>query len=1055
MSEKTLPPNYPNRITLVLGAACSGKTDRAIGIYQAAPLHTLFVVATQTQQERLLPRFVPHFQSHLLNFSDFLKNLLEDAPHVELIGRSVQHLLLADMVQRSLRHDDVLGPMRQHRGFVAALADRIREWKLAELTPAHLISISSEAENARGTSVEAKKIEELARLYQAYEEFLQEHGFQDGEGWLKLAKDRCLQKSVPFLENYQTLIFDGFFSLSSLHLSLLEAIAAQQPHLQLVLTLFYDPSRPHLFSSMQRVLERLKRSFSCREELLPLPDPPSSIAQLLSARLFHTTPSQFTSTTSLQPIWLFDAPDAYMEAEMVARAFQNLYKTGNYKWSDFAVVVRGTTSLTPILTSVFERYNIPLGVYQTETVADNPLVRTLFSYLTILCNNWPREEVLAFFRSSYTMPSHQDAEELRLLAREKRVRAGFGEWRMALQALPQSSPSAQWFQRMAECASKLDHPLPPQVLAEEIVELISVFELEKAIELGEPTRQERDKEALRLAVETLHSLAEMLGLTGREQVDLPTFVEALQTVWQNTLVPTAAKEDEVWISEPYDVHQRKPRVVAIMGMLERAFPRRIVEDPFLPDAIRKLIWNQAGVWLPSHLEQMDEERLLFYLAATAPTERLILSYPRSSGEADALPSFYIDEIREATAPETQKLLSATSRRLSDVAPRLDDTASERDRILHHCAQLFDPVLSQEERDKAFQQIKAMCGQDPETTIVVRHAIASRFLPPLPSVEASSLQSWLKQKSIKCSIGELETYIQCPFRHLLQYRLKIRPNPDENLPLLQEQLLHNILRSALSEKTCNNLTTLRTALRQSLDREMEQLIVDIPLHKERLLRRTLSQMLDRIAEREQAYKDLLPLRPHYFHLYFGTENPDPNSSIASPNPLLIEIPEEKEPVMLYGEIDRVDKEENDLAFLIDYTTFAPPKWKDVQQGRSLRLLFSLMALEHLFGIKAAGICIDSALREGRPRLFRIDLVSQSKFRPILNREKGDEVLPINQDQYLGMRQNALSTVQRAVKAMRAGDVRALPGLHCQNCPYSDICRTTLQGHDGEPLDERPS
>jgi len=52
-----------------------------------------------------------------------------------------------------------------------------------------------------------------------------------------------------------------------------------------------------------------------------------------------------------------------------------------------------------------------------------------------------------------------------------------------------------------------------------------------------------------------------------------------------------------------------------------------------------------------HLEEQrlraDDERFLFYLAATAPTERLIFTFPRAAHENDTLPSFFLDEVRAA------------------------------------------------------------------------------------------------------------------------------------------------------------------------------------------------------------------------------------------------------------------------------------------------------------------------------------------------------------------------------------------------------------------------
>ena len=95
----------------------------------------------------------------------------------------------------------------------------------------------------------------------------------------------------------------------------------------------------------------------------------------------------------------------------------------------------------------------------------------------------------------------------------------------------------------------------------------------------------------------------------------------------------------VRVAEPYDARERPLKVAAVMGLTERVFPRRITEDPFLRDEERAALRRLARVDLEEQKGRADDERFLFYLAVTAPSERLILSYPRSADESDTLPSF--------------------------------------------------------------------------------------------------------------------------------------------------------------------------------------------------------------------------------------------------------------------------------------------------------------------------------------------------------------------------------------------------------------------------------
>ena len=88
------------------------------------------------------------------------------------------------------------------------------------------------------------------------------------------------------------------------------------------------------------------------------------------------------------------------------------------------------------------------------------------------------------------------------------------------------------------------------------------------------------------------------------------------------------------VAEPYETRELPLKVAAVMGLTERVFPRRITEDPFLRDVERIALRQATGLDLEEQRGRADDERFFFYLAVTAPAERLILSYPRSTDESD-------------------------------------------------------------------------------------------------------------------------------------------------------------------------------------------------------------------------------------------------------------------------------------------------------------------------------------------------------------------------------------------------------------------------------------
>jgi RecB family exonuclease len=78
------------------------------------------------------------------------------------------------------------------------------------------------------------------------------------------------------------------------------------------------------------------------------------------------------------------------------------------------------------------------------------------------------------------------------------------------------------------------------------------------------------------------------------------------------------------------------RHLFVLGLNARIFPRFIVEEPFVSDAIRREVFRVLGHHLPVRLDGYDEERLLFDVVCRAATETLTLSYQRTDAEGRTL-----------------------------------------------------------------------------------------------------------------------------------------------------------------------------------------------------------------------------------------------------------------------------------------------------------------------------------------------------------------------------------------------------------------------------------
>src|SRR5207247_6938905 len=114
--------------------------------------------------------------------------------------------------------------MREAPGFIGALAERLREWKLACLTPDHLEAGAETVAAALDDPTFARKATELARVFRAYETFLLQNRLRDEEDGLRLAAARIADLTASPPDNAELFCVDGLYRFNLALRLLLSAI---------------------------------------------------------------------------------------------------------------------------------------------------------------------------------------------------------------------------------------------------------------------------------------------------------------------------------------------------------------------------------------------------------------------------------------------------------------------------------------------------------------------------------------------------------------------------------------------------------------------------------------------------------------------------------------------------------------------------------------------------------------------------------------------------------------------------------------------------------------
>jgi ATP-dependent helicase/DNAse subunit B len=243
--------------------------------------------------------------------------------------------------------------------------------------------------------------------------------------------------------------------------------------------------------------------------------------------------------------------------------------------------------------------------------------------------------------------------------------------------------------------------------------------------------------------------------------------------------------------------------VFVPGLAEKMFPRKIVEEPILLDAVRA----QVNRDLATNQSRLERERLALALAAGAAERRICFSYPRLDLDQGRprVPSFYaLEAVRSAEGrlPDFAELArraeTAATARLGWPAP--PDPSNAIDDAEHDLA-ILDRLAALPDEGAGRARYLLTANPNLARALRARYQRWSRSWTPADglvsrseAVRAIMAKHTLDARSY--SPTALENYARCPYRFFLQtiHRLAPREVPeviDELDPLQRGSLIHDV------------------------------------------------------------------------------------------------------------------------------------------------------------------------------------------------------------------------------------------------------------------------
>ncbi len=780
------------RVRFLLGSAGSGKTFRCLAeiceqlaaqpegppLLLIAPKQNTFTLERQLLEKFGSPGFTRLNVLSLERLADFIYLTL-GRPAPEMLDEEGRSMVLRGLLARRRERLQLFRASARLTGFARQLSLALHELQRNQVTPDALRTISARTQEHPGLAL---KLQELAGLFEAYQEWLQKHCLQDAGSLLETVT-RTLNESPPGIL-WESVWVDGFADLNSQEIELLASVV--QRSRAATLTFCLDPGQPHAtwlshwwvtHQCLERVERRFKALDAARLERVPLPRNPVTSRFAASRKLAHLeaawatpllpapAPEATTRPESALRLVVCDSPEH--EAIFAAREIRKHVRAGG-RYRDILVLVRSLDNYHHGLQRAFTRYSVPFFLDRRESVAHHPLAELTRNALRTAAFDWRPDDWFATLKTGLVPAT---AEEIDRLENEALARGWTGKAWCQPFRLERDPDLSAW---VGELQSRL---LPP------FLALASGLRAFKGTLTGPQLTELLLNLWRQLNVEeTLAAWARDDAPQGRIEAGASGTVHASvwsqMNAWLNNLNLAFAAEkfpikdwlpileaglggltvglippalDQVLVGTVDRSRNPEGRLAIVLGMNETIFPAAPQGSALLTEADRELLEKRNVLTGASAREQLSRERHFAYLACTRASERLLLSHSLHDAEGTPLnPSPFVSHVR---------------RIFPGLEPEKIPLEPGPEAIEHPC-ELHAAWL----REGGNSSLASACGNDPVLSATL---LFQQYQEPDPAQPlAPALAARLYGSTLRTSVSRLEQFAACPFRFFVHSGLRV-------------------------------------------------------------------------------------------------------------------------------------------------------------------------------------------------------------------------------------------------------------------------------------------
>lgn len=896
---------------------------------------------------------------------------------------------LRDFLLKDILTEPGLNRYPVSRGFVHALKASLRD--LADsLAEPDVLEEHLQTSPDPVLSQEAERFGWLVRVYRRFNEReAQVAGYRPYREMFGRALSGV--ETSAFLRGFKQIVFYGFYDMPGRQLELINRVCKIYPA-----AVFAPYKRHPAYRFAQKFFETNWLGGSPSAE-----DADENDFGALGACGAFVFAAQ--GAAAAPDVRIVSAADPRGEVFFAAKEILRLTEKEGYSFADIALITRSASPYQDEVRRAFKQNCIPLDASFSYPLHKFPLGVFCLNLFSLAARGFDKDTVLAVLSSPYF--SGAQKYKWRALASSSLVSRDLSQWKDLLPQTKDYDPAfLSWLET---CSSRLETLNAPRAWADASALARSFL----AENVDETAFRGKDAEIYRAVCEKIDSLQkyESICSKSRPGETVEELTDALNSLSFNE---AESVRGGVTFTDAVRARGLQFKAVFLLGVNEKSFPQIVPEDPVFRDRYRYLLRDVLGYWVNQKLERADEERLLFFAAATAARGKLYASYARTGSDGkEAVPSVYLAELARAcglawTSEETVRVSGRISEQIAFVEPEFLTPKELSFSIILH------PESSRENYERA-----GLLTEDISRSLTAAFALNETGGP-------NAFDGFIKsggeifaraEEGAGFSPSALQELAACPMKYFFDKGLNLEEKDDvlsrrELSPDKRGTAYHEILQDFYTELLRLGLTRevfdsaaaeyLNRAVDGRYTKESYKAFGIYPVVWELILEDIRARLTDFVTE---DLKNLGPFTPSYFEKEF--------TRMSVPGL----------PFKLRGVIDRVDVDAAHKTFVVADYKSSKKGTKDLAADFFSHLIFQpflyVLAAEklpELAGYSSAGSCL-------------------------LSINKGYVRRDLEPSAFEALRPRAEAFLSLLAQFIKEGTFFLCPSDLCDYCPYAAVCR----------------